>query len=262
MFGLFGKEKKNKIQTLIEQDGLEHATQRFADVLCGMLKTKELAYQFSLEEIESASQGNEEAISFAIDSGIPSSEYNGAMQRSCPEVDGKDGPQQFLLNITTQLNSDTDLMVEFRTNIASKVMEYFYIGRYASNEPTGIKKYNKLKKIMQNKKISEALILSASGINQTSILIANDVNTAVGLVNYLATLTGISGVELINAISGGQHDRKITSIIIDKESLEEYEEVGSDDSWMDVLIKWANENNLLSLLGRVKTPSFSWQLRA
>jgi len=247
MFGLFGKSKKNKIQALIEQDGIEHATQRFAEVLCDMLKTKELAYQFSLEEIEAASQGNEEAISFAIDSGIPSSEYKGAMQRSCPEIDGKDGPQQFLLNISTQLHSDTDLMVEFRTKIANNVMKYFYLGKYASNEPVGIKKYNQLKQLMLNEEISEALILSASGINQTSFLIANDVNTAVSLINYLSTLTGISGVELINAVSEKQNDKQITSIIMDKESLAEYEEVGSDDSWMDVLVKWANENNLAEL---------------
>jgi hypothetical protein len=60
MFGLFGKTKKNKIQELIEKDGLEHATQRFAEVICDMLKTKAMAYQFTLEEIEAASQGNED----------------------------------------------------------------------------------------------------------------------------------------------------------------------------------------------------------
>ncbi|MEI6066969.1 MAG: leucine-rich repeat domain-containing protein [Methylococcaceae bacterium] len=247
MFGIFGKSKKNKIQDLIEQDGLEHATQRFAEVICDMLKTKELAHQFVLEEIDAASQGDNEAMRFAFSSGIPSTEYKGAMQRSCPEIDGKDGPQQFLLNISTQLHSDTDLMVEFRTKIVDKVMKRFYLGKYASNEPAGIKKYNQLKNLMLNEEISEALILSATGINQTSILIANDVNAAVSLVNYLSTLTGISGVELINAVSEKQHDKQITSIIIDKESLEEYEAVGSDDSWMDVLVQWANENNLAEL---------------
>ena len=144
MFGIFGKPKKNKIQELIEQDGLEHATQRFAEVIYDMLKTKELAHQFILEEIEAASQGDNEAMRFAFSSGIPSSEYKGAMQRSCPEIDGKDGPQQFLLNISTQLHSDTDLMVEFRTKIADNVMKRFYLGKYASNEPVGIKKFNRL----------------------------------------------------------------------------------------------------------------------
>ena len=48
-------------------------------------------------------------------------------------------------------------------------MKRFYLGKYANNEPAGIKRYTQLKQLMQNEEITEALILSASGINQTSI---------------------------------------------------------------------------------------------
>ncbi len=410
----------NKLQEAIERDGLEHATKRIAEIISFqddyLLNDKKKAYQFILEEIEAASLGNEEAIRFALDSGIPSSEYTGAMKRSRPEIDGKTGPQQFLSIITMQLSSDKDLMVKFRTKVVDKVMKHFYFGKYASNESTevdestgstqedfnqakaylkngthgeaakwfrkaaeqghavaqynlgamyyegegvvqsdneavkwfreaaeqglaeaqqdlgnlyytgkvvvqsnneavkwyrkaaeqgfidaqfclgsmyyegkgvvqsnndaakwfrkaaeqgdvdaqnklnviqkekyasnestGIKKYTQLKQLMQNKEISKALMFSASGINLASPIIANEVNTAVGLVNYLSTLTGASGVELISAIIENKNDKKITSVILDKESLEENESVGSDDSWMDVLLQWANENNLVEL---------------
>ena len=69
MFDFFRKSKKNKIQEeiknkvlkAIEQDGLEHATQRFADVISFqgdyLRNNKERAYQFILEEIEAAING-------------------------------------------------------------------------------------------------------------------------------------------------------------------------------------------------------------
>lgn len=248
MFSFFKKKKtKNKIQELIEQDGIEHATQRFADVISDMLKSKTIAHQFILEEIDAASQGSNKAIKFALDSGIFPSEYKNAMEKHCPEIVGKDGPQHFLLNISSQLNSDKDLMVEFRLKITDKIMKRFHVGKYSINESTGINKYNQLKQLMLNEQVSEALELNAYGVNQTSLLIAHDVNTAVSLVNFLSTLTDISGVELIEAISENQHDKQITSIIMDKESLEEYERAGSNDAWMDTLIQWANENNLKEL---------------
>jgi hypothetical protein len=138
MFDFFRKAKKNKVQEAIERDGLEHATQRFAEIISFqegdyLNNNKEMAYQFILEEIEAASFGNEESIRFALDSGIPSSEYKGAMTRSRPEVDGKAGPQQFLSIMTMQLSSDKDLMVKFRIKIVDKVMKHFNFGKYASN---------------------------------------------------------------------------------------------------------------------------------
>ena len=61
MFGLFNKKKENEIQALITKDGIEHATRRFSEVICEMLKTKGNAYQFILEEVEAASGGNNAA---------------------------------------------------------------------------------------------------------------------------------------------------------------------------------------------------------
>ncbi len=123
------KEEKS-IQELIKQDGIEHATRRFAEVICEMLNTKENAYQFILEEVEAASGGNIAAMKFAAESGILPEEYSGAMQNSIPEIDGENGPQQFLLDISSQLMSNTDLMVKFRTQIAENVMKKFQLGKF------------------------------------------------------------------------------------------------------------------------------------
>lgn len=130
MFGLFNQKKESDIEKLIKQDGIEHATQRFSEVICEMLKTREYAYQFILEEVEAASGGNNAAMKFAEESGILPDEYIGAMENSMPEIDGANGPQQFLLHISSQLLSNPDLMVKFRTKIAENVMKKFQLGKY------------------------------------------------------------------------------------------------------------------------------------
>jgi hypothetical protein len=50
-----------------------------------------------LEELDASSQGNEVARDFTKNSGFSSYEYRDAMLNSFEEVDGEDGPQQFLL---------------------------------------------------------------------------------------------------------------------------------------------------------------------
>ncbi len=99
-----------------------------------MLKTKELAYQFILEEIEVASQGNEMEISLALNSGISSSEYRGAKSEDPSEPDGKYLAQNLLLTIASDLRSDTFLMVKMRIKIVDNVMKIFHFGKYASND--------------------------------------------------------------------------------------------------------------------------------
>jgi hypothetical protein len=123
----------DEIKNLIEFDGIDHATTKFADVLSEMLITEEVAYQFVLEEIEAASQGNEAARKFASSSGIEPWEYEGAMRNSHPIIDSKDGPQQLLLSTCMQLGSDIELMVEFRTTVVDKIMRKFRLGIYSDS---------------------------------------------------------------------------------------------------------------------------------
>ena len=103
MFGMFKKKQKSDLEKLIEKDGIEYAAKRFSEIILQKIPTTEIAYQFVLEEIEAASQGNDTAISFARNSGISPQEYKGSMMNSRPEVDGADGPQQFILALCMQL---------------------------------------------------------------------------------------------------------------------------------------------------------------
>jgi len=100
-----------------------------------MLKTREYAHQFILEEVEAASGGNNAAIMFAAESGILPEEYSGAMKNSIPEIDGENGPKQFLLRISSQLMANPDLMVKFRIKIDENVMKNFQLGKYEKGAP-------------------------------------------------------------------------------------------------------------------------------
>ncbi|MFD3397363.1 hypothetical protein ACE41R_11070 [Alteromonas macleodii] len=133
MFGLFNKRKKTDLEVLIEKDGIEYAAKRFSEVILRQLKTRDVAYQFILEEIEAASQGNEAAITFAKNSGISPLKYNGAMKNSRPEVDGPDGPQQFMLSLCMQLQPNVELVVQFRTKVVDNIMKSLSIGKYKAH---------------------------------------------------------------------------------------------------------------------------------
>nr|WP_306800242.1 leucine-rich repeat domain-containing protein [Endozoicomonas sp. YOMI1] len=138
-------------------------------------------------------------------------------------------------------------MVEFRVRIADNIMKKFYLGRYAQDVPLGISKYENLKHILTNEEILDAIVMSASGINQAPISIAFEVNDAIKIVNYISNLIGISGLELVNAISDQQHDEQIRKMITEAERQKDYEYVGDGDDWAEELISWAEQNDLPSL---------------
>lgn len=94
------------------------------------IPTYKVAYQFVLEEIEAASQGNALAKHFAQNSGIFPEEYQGAMCNSFYEVDGPGGPQQTLLMICSQFIQDAELMVFIRTSVVDNIMKMYSLGKY------------------------------------------------------------------------------------------------------------------------------------
>ena len=139
MFGMFKKKQKSDLEKLIEKDGIEYAAKRFSEIILQKMPTEEIAYQFVLEEIEAASQGNDTAISFARNSGISPKEYKGAMRNSRPDVDGPDGPQQFILALCMQLQSNVDLVVDLRTKIVDNVMRTLSFGKYKGQKSSSLK---------------------------------------------------------------------------------------------------------------------------
>ncbi len=131
MFDLF--RKKTQVEKLIVDDGIEHATDRFVQIIAQKLPTRQVAYRFILEELDGASKGNAASQRFARESGIASAEYLGALSRSTPEVDGPEGPQQLLLGLSLQI-SDRDQMADFRCKIDDKIMQSFQLGKYSQED--------------------------------------------------------------------------------------------------------------------------------
>jgi hypothetical protein len=86
------------------------------------ISSERVALQFVLEELDAARQGNEVALQFVKNSGFSPSEYEGAMQNSFEEVDGPDGPQQFLLSSVMQYSSDMDFMVNLRLKVVENII--------------------------------------------------------------------------------------------------------------------------------------------
>ena len=113
----------------VRKDGVDHASLRIFQEVQKLIGSYEVALQFVLEEIEAASSGNEMAINFAKNSGFSESDYKGAMDNSFDEVDGPEGPQQFLLGFVLQIR-DIDLMVSLRVTTVDKIMQHWNLGKY------------------------------------------------------------------------------------------------------------------------------------
>lgn len=141
---MFRENEKNKVQALIEEVGLEEATEKFAQIVLDNLKDTYLIRQLMLEEMEGASLGNETAQSFARQSGLSPQEYKGALEHSDPEIDGRDGAKTFLDDITWQLMPDRELMVRFRLMIDDKLLRKAQLENIARHSLT-IRKISDLK---------------------------------------------------------------------------------------------------------------------
>ena len=86
------------------------------------ISSEKVALQFVLEELDAARKGNKTAVQFVKNSGFSPSEYEGALQNSFEEVDGPDGPQQFLLSTIMKFSSDMDFMVNLRLKVVEKII--------------------------------------------------------------------------------------------------------------------------------------------
>jgi hypothetical protein len=130
VFKLF--QKKSQVEILIDKDGIDLVTDHFAEVVAGKLTSGEIAYQFTLEEVERASMGDSISKRFASNSGIKPEQYWSALHNAMPEVDGPDGPQQLLHGLSLQLAKNQQLMTKFRCSVNDKIMKKFGLGRYQS----------------------------------------------------------------------------------------------------------------------------------
>jgi hypothetical protein len=226
MFDLF--KKKTPLQKLITEDGIEHATERFAEIISRKLSTREIARQFILEELDGASQGNEDSQAFARSSGIPASEYKRALENSNPEIDGPDGPQQQLLALSMQLMPNQALMAEFRRKVVDKVLKRFKLGKYASKDEQIANLFRVLKSLlMSDDSVVPALhpnIPTPEGAMKRHVVRREEnIAAAKELISTLTSITGEGSREIV---------------------LKALDAAPQDDGWKERLTEWAKINNL------------------
>lgn len=133
--GLFGnlfsenqRHNESKLKKIIDEDGLLATINMLTDLTNQKINSKAIALQFILEELEAASQGNNDSIEFVKNSGFSKDEYENSMMNSMEEVDGPNGPQEFL-TILLELN-DRTLMAKIRIAIVDNIMKKWGLGKY------------------------------------------------------------------------------------------------------------------------------------
>lgn len=156
------EEAPNQVKVLIEKLGIDNTALQFANVLNENIGSEEIAIQFILEELDAASKGNAQAINFVSHSGFDEEDYASAMQHSFEEVDGVEGPQQFLHGITMALYPDQNMMIQLRIKIIDRIMQIWEIGRY--------------KKILKDSVKTRILKETQISLNDISLIIENNSN--------------------------------------------------------------------------------------
>lgn len=116
---VFGDDKMDNLNSDDEYKIVIEVTKGVND----RINSTQVARQFVLEELDAARQGNEKAVQFVKNSGFNTSEYEGAMLNSFEDVDGTNGPQQFLINSLMPYASDMDLMVNLRLQVVENVID-------------------------------------------------------------------------------------------------------------------------------------------
>ncbi|MCC4264894.1 hypothetical protein LL240_10575 [Oceanimonas baumannii] len=106
---------------------LDEVAELIYQVVSSKIETKEVAYQFILEELEAASQGNQEAQAFVARNKFTADEYEGALQNSMPEVDGPGGPQQTLLTLLMQTGGAPEIMASIRIKVVQKIIDNWFV---------------------------------------------------------------------------------------------------------------------------------------
>ena len=118
------------VQKYISNHGYGAAVIKFSKVIIEKIPSRELAYRFTLEELDGARQGNEYAMNYVKNCGVEPSEYIGALEKANSAVDNANGPQQTLLRLAISLMEDRELAAKFKCDVGEAVMRHFGIGAY------------------------------------------------------------------------------------------------------------------------------------
>jgi hypothetical protein len=134
---LFSEQSAEDVQfeKQIRTDGVPCASGRIADILNEQISgRRDFAHQFVLEELDAARHGDEQSVRFVRESGIPESEYKGAMQRTSWGEDDLFNRIQMLFRSFTFRIADSDLRTELSLGVVDRIMALYSLGKYAKNE--------------------------------------------------------------------------------------------------------------------------------
>ncbi len=128
----FADKNAEVIKQNIQNDGLEYATKRFAEVMTDQMENSyDDIYYFILEEIKELREyfNNSITIMFIEKSGIKKSEYLN------PNSNGVDQSIQnyaltFSKSIYCCLSREPSLMLQFRISLIDQIMKQYKIGKY------------------------------------------------------------------------------------------------------------------------------------
>lgn len=110
------------VYQLIEDNTYDKLSDNIYQIISSIIVSKEVAYQFIIEELEAASMGNEEAQNFVAESNLYLEEIEDSMANSSSLVDGVDGPQQTLTRLIMSLNLDMTFATRIRIRVVKKIM--------------------------------------------------------------------------------------------------------------------------------------------
>lgn len=164
------------------------------------LTNENIAKKFVLEELDAASRGDSYAQNFVDTSGIPVSEYQGAMHIDDPSVDESylESIQLYFRSMSYQLVNDKKLLTEVNIGVVDNIMRYWKFGKYEDKKDAKdemrdkirdlIKQVNELRK---NERLYMALQYSAAGlpISPKDMFLVAKMNE---LTNQLTEITGYS----------------------------------------------------------------------
>ncbi|MDD3594862.1 hypothetical protein [Sulfuricurvum sp.] len=132
---MFFTKKQTQLEKMIDDSGIDTVAGQLTLLVNKKIPTLRIAHQFVLEELDAARQGNATAQRFVKESGFKEHEYVDAMNNSFDEVDGENGPQQFLNTLLiSQLQHNMDLMISLKLKIVDHLMRHWQLGRYDLTE--------------------------------------------------------------------------------------------------------------------------------
>ncbi|ENM5907637.1 hypothetical protein LPR20_003842, partial [Vibrio mimicus] len=114
------------------QQVIDVAVHQIIEIIDSKENSKDVAWQFILEELDAAQHGNDFVVDRIQRFYINKSEYVGALENSWEDVDGPLGPQQYLLGVTAFVaeKTDSDIAAMVRITIVEYVLKHYQFGRY------------------------------------------------------------------------------------------------------------------------------------